>query len=363
MSNTSWTRKFAFLAIIWTVAVIVLLAIAELVLRVTAGPWDDARMINVLRDTTYVYDTSKLYPDGPDRVVYRRDQYGLRDDCASPADIDILTIGGSTTDQRMVPFESTYQKVMESELGQAIGRKVCVSNAGVDGHSSYGHVRAFRDWLPLIPGLKPKIVLFYVGINDAMVIDEGPSWADRRIDQPELIRRLKVAQLADWARMVVYSYFHRPEPHQRWDFDPADYTVAALKSGVEELSDANAEHFRGRLRTLLSEARKIGAEPVCVTQPTRFVLDREGKSFGLKLEGDWNKWRYSGLDFDYSLKEINEVMRQECGRDRVIDLYRAPFDPRIFYDEIHTGPEGSREVGHAMAAWLSRSRFADEWKH
>ncbi len=30
-----------------------------------------------------------------------------------------------------------------------------------------GHLFSFEHWFPLIPGLKPRIILLYIGINDA----------------------------------------------------------------------------------------------------------------------------------------------------------------------------------------------------
>lgn len=313
--------------------------------------------MNIVRNRSYVYDVSGVYDASDPAVAYRRDEFGLRDDCASPADIDILTIGGSTTDQRLVPFESTYQKVMQDELSRELGRNACVSNAGVDGHSTYGHVMAFRHWLPLIPRLEPKIIIFYIGLNDATVIDNGPHRFDRREDDwYTSLKRLKVVQLALWAANVAVSFYRRPAPHKAWASSRAEYDQVQLKPDTARLSAINAEKFRGRLRIMLAEAGEYGAEVMCVTQPSRMVLRKDGKSYGLRYKtAASNDKMYSGLDWDYFLRELNEVMRQECGDDRLVDLYKLPFDRSLFYDDMHTTPAGSEKVGRELSDWLLKS--------
>ena len=94
---------------------------------------------NILRNFHYEFDIKGLYKlrdSDETSVIYNRNKFGLRDDCSTTSNIDMLTIGGSTTDQRYVKLEDTFQKVLEERISEYIGRKVCVSNAGVDGHSS-----------------------------------------------------------------------------------------------------------------------------------------------------------------------------------------------------------------------------------
>ena len=92
-----------------------------------------------------------------------RNEFGLRDSCDSIKDIEILTIGGSTTDQRYVPFKFTYQSIIEQRLKEVDRNFGCVSNAGVDGHSTWGHLFSFEKWFPLIPNLKPNFIILYIG--------------------------------------------------------------------------------------------------------------------------------------------------------------------------------------------------------
>lgn len=362
MRLTSWIRKLAFVAIIWSVALVVLLAGAELVLRVTDDGWGRTLRLNIIRNRTYDFSVARLYDSATPIVRYHRNAYGLRDDCASPAAIDILTVGGSTTDQRYIAQDATYQAVMEKQLSDAAGRKVCVSNAGVDGHSTYGHLLAFRDWFPLIPHLKPKLFVFFVGINDADFDRGRPSEFDTSEGDGlrESIKRLRVVQLALWAADTLGNVMQRDPAyagHIRTSKAPAEYTETRLADDTAQRAARNAEAFRLRLRRLLADAHAYGADVLCVTQPHRSVRTTQGAQRGLSESFGWNgkSYKYGGLDYDYSLRRLNKVMLEECGANRLVDLYGAPFDDDQFYDYVHATPRGTREEGQRIAQFIATS--------
>ena len=364
--NMSWTRKLVFLAIIWLVALAILLAGAELFLRMTSGGWDNTLRLNLIRSGTYNYPVSKLYKWPSPTVRYVRDRYGLRDDCASPAAIDILTVGGSTTDQRYLAQQSTYQAVMEKELSRAAGRKVCVSNAGVDGHSTYGHLAAFRDWFPLIPGLKPKLFVFYIGINDANFTRRGPMQLENRPPDPNPLKRLKIVQLGQRLREQVHSILD-PQlayaaGHVPVDWRTANYSQVRLAADTPAEAARNAAAFRQRLRQLIADAHADGAQVLCVTQPHRRARFFDGQKRGLApfFGGDPAHPVYGGLDYDYSLQQLNRVMREECGERRLADLYSTSFDDAEFYDYVHMTPSGARKVGSRIAAFIEQSDLMAE---
>ncbi|MCZ7600784.1 MAG: SGNH/GDSL hydrolase family protein [Gammaproteobacteria bacterium] len=146
------------------------IAIALLVLvELTLGNWfrnDPLRPLAIPRDVSWRYEIDYPGIRDEDRAVrYVRDRYGLRGNYGLPADIDILTIGGSTTDQRFVTEGRTRQDVLMAEFGKA-GLDIRVANAGINGRTTYGHLHDFDLWFPRIEGLAPAWVLLYVGIND-----------------------------------------------------------------------------------------------------------------------------------------------------------------------------------------------------
>ncbi len=131
--------------------------------------WFGGRALNPLSiplDVELQFDVRDLYesPEGP-MITYRRDRHGLRGRYVDPGSIEILTIGGSTTDQRYLDDQRTWQSVLQRAFAQD-GRDVEVVNAGVDGQSTLGNLANFEYWFPKIPGLNARFVLVYVGTND-----------------------------------------------------------------------------------------------------------------------------------------------------------------------------------------------------
>ncbi|HET7816960.1 MAG TPA: GDSL-type esterase/lipase family protein [Sphingomicrobium sp.] len=362
----SWTRRLSFLAIIWVVAIALLLAGTELALRLTGDGWSRTLRLNLVRSRTYDFPVGHLYESTRPTVRYVRDRYGLRDDCESPAEIDILTIGGSTTDQRFLAQDETFQAVMEASLERLMGTSLCVSNAGVDGHSTHGHLRAFRDWFPLIPGLRPKLFVFSIGINDADFTREGPGdFENRVLGRASGLKELHVVQLLLWLRDVVKSELGaRPAHagHRRYRPLPSEFSQVALAPDTPERALRNAVAFRSRLRRLLADARARGGEAICVTQPHRMVRTVDGRRLGLRLGALTGAARgaYGGLDLDHALRLLYGVMREECGEHALVDVYAMRFGEGDFYDLVHTTPTGARKIGLAIASFIAQSELKDD---
>ena len=76
--------------------------------------------------------------------------------------ISIIAIGGSTTFCLYLTEGKTWPDLLAKTLGSEFD-KVWLNNAGINGHSTFGHQILLEDHI--IP-LKPKLVIFMIGIND-----------------------------------------------------------------------------------------------------------------------------------------------------------------------------------------------------
>ncbi len=358
----SWIKRNCTPLLMVIVSCFVGVALIEVTLRIVNlnNQWTKTREANILRNFKFNYDVSQLYQSDATHADYARNQYGLRDDCESPSEIDILTIGGSTTAQRYTPFTSTYQERLEQRLKDFNDSFGCVSNAGLDGHTTWGHLFSFEHWFPLIPGLKPKIILLYVGINDAgfqRTSSPNTGFDTQRTDGVKgFLKRLEITNaLLPIYRILMqvsgYESFafsrHTPRPYQE-----VDYTISKMNPKTEQLSTLNAEAFRSRMKQLLGEIRVLNSKPICVTQPHRFVIKNGDQTYGIpNVMGDG----FSGIDYDYSIRKLNNVIYDLCGTN-TIDLYNHQFFDSHFYDGIHTTPSGSIEIGDRLADFII-SRF------
>ena len=61
-----------------------------------------------------IFDSSNLYDDESTKIIYSRDKLGYRSRSKNSNRSIVLTIGGSTTDQRHVSEGETWQDVLDS---------------------------------------------------------------------------------------------------------------------------------------------------------------------------------------------------------------------------------------------------------
>lgn len=348
-------KTFSSLAII-LISFFLGLVLIELLLQIIKEDegWDKTKEANILRNFEFEYIINDLYESDLISIKYSRNKFGLRDSCANPSEIKILTVGGSTTDQRYISLEDTYQEIIKNKLLKHDPNFGCVSNAGIDGHTTTGHIFSFENWFPLIPNLKPKYILFFVGVNDANFnrafgansndINHSRK-PENKFKKFEIVKRL----------LPIYRYinqsFDSSAPvyarHKPSMYNLESYTEVSLRKNTKNLTTENAKKFRERFKKLLNFTKEIGAEPICVTQPHRYVITKEGIRYGIPQVFE----EYSGLDYDYSIQKLNSVMKSLCGAN-FIDLYNYNFKDNHFYDGIHTTPIGSKIIGNEIADFL-----------
>jgi len=129
--------------------------------------------LNLIRNQTILFPVASLYGGAGKTAIYTRDRYGFRGKYSDVSQIDILTVGGSTTDQRYIADDHTWQQILQNNFVHH-GLNINVVNAGVDGQTTFGHIHNFHYWFPKIRGLKVKYVLFYIGLNDVFSDDSTP---------------------------------------------------------------------------------------------------------------------------------------------------------------------------------------------
>jgi lysophospholipase L1-like esterase len=239
-----------------------------------------------------------------------------------------------------------------------------IDNAGLDGHSTFGHRRLLDQ---RIARLKPKVVLFLIGINDvgrddlkavdAAVVAGGSggawgralSWAAGRSavvsTALNLLRYREARKLNRVHKNIEVKWARILTP----DRERSRATVALHQ-------ERYVPPFASRVADLVTRCRALGIEPVLVTQPALYgnVVDPETKVFLGTLEVDPEQQLHGGLAWNL-LELYNDVVRDEGRRSGVlvIDLARElPKDSRLFYDFVHFNNDGSAAVARIVAAHL-----------
>jgi lysophospholipase L1-like esterase len=321
------------------------LVIAELVF----GSWifgPSWGTMNIPRDVHRVFDVSGLY-NGPKDAVYSRDKWGLRGAYKTPGAIDILTIGGSTTDQRFVGDGQTWQDYLSRELGGKV-----VVNAGIDGQSTVGHLRAFDRWLSQIPGLKPRFVLAYIGVNDAHLQGQQ-QWDD--MASPSLGRRIEryIANHSALAQMVntiqgTLKARKAHVVHGGTDVARGPWVAGLPPEPGRGTEPALLDAYEQRVTALIGRIRAMGAQAIIVTQSrSDYRVTATGQPLGRGTPPhsvEFGSWAMQTA--------FNRRGMEACARAGAVCLDLGgglTFEDGDFYDWVHTTPSGNRRI----AAWLA----------
>ncbi len=210
--------------------------------------------------------------------TYHRDRFGLRGSYESPARIDILAMGGSTTNELYVGDGLTWTDMLAANFRRD-GRVISVVNSGVDGHSTVGHLESLDRWFPRIPSLRARYILVYAGINDIHLELSGNARYDRlRSDDAErtswnwvrrYVRDSSALYAAYRSLSGLLSARRAGIAHQQIDWNciawvehPEPATIPPLSGVLERLRLEYGE----RIALIIDRARGLGSEAIVVTQ-------------------------------------------------------------------------------------------------
>ena len=100
---------------------------------------------------------------------YKRNYHGFRGEEIDPSQIEAVIIGGSTTDERYKPSELTITENLNVLLKKN-GYNFKITNAGIEGQSTVGHIYNFKHWFPKLEKFSPEIIFVSAGF-DAHISD------------------------------------------------------------------------------------------------------------------------------------------------------------------------------------------------
>jgi len=343
---------------------LVTLILMELVLRIY-NPFHfrlkgDRILLPVNQQETII---NRINPKLDPVIINTRNSLGFRGP-EVPKDwsheLTVIAIGGSTTECHFLSDWRTWPFLLGTMLGDSVP-DCWVNNAGLDGHSTYGHEVLLNDY---VKKLRPSVILFLTGIND--IETETPSFHDRlntRNAYPDLLHFL----FNNSEVLNVALNISRGGRAQR--FNNTTNSVLLLDSSrrlelPEEVMQARLARqptflagYRKRLEGLADTCLTYGILPVFITQPNLFGFGRDSVT-GVDLAAypvDSTDRQINGKLVWEILEEYNDVVRA-LGREKgltVIDLARSmPKNSVYFYDMSHFTNAGAAEVAGLVDAGL-----------
>lgn len=318
--------------------------------------------LNIPKNVRIQFDPASLYATTNISHTYTRDVYGLRGPYSQLAKIDLLTVGGSTTDQRYIADDSTWQEIMRKDFASA-GNPISVVNAGIDGQSTYGHLKNFEWWFPMIPNFQPRYILFYVGINDfyfdehseydqlvkASGDPDNKSWKDMAAERSVLLYLYRTL------RGMVHATLLHNVAHHNEHISSDSWVETGHPAVVEALMSVRAEAYERRLRRLADKARQAHARAIFVTQYLRAYEHRREALVGTPYFTTYAGQPLTGVDMYYALSALNQKTMMVCRDTQSICIDLASelvFSDADFYDSAHNTPVGAEKIGHYLFAKL-----------
>ena len=295
---------------------------------------------NLINSFPYVNDTLGIY--SRDENGFRANNYNLRQ-------INILVLGGSTTEEREVDDKKIWTKIFEQNLKG----KFKVLNAGIGGQTSHGHKSMFEMWFSKFPELQPKYILVYLGINDALYLleslDNQNLLENGRVlnatNRDQMLHTNKINSFIQYVKnnsalhsfyLVIKGNIISRKYKMSYNSKPKKFNAyQPLKpTNLDELDNIKLNNFKdyyfNNLKQINTYSKKYNAELILITQ----IVSKD----------HWIR---------KILKNVNYMTISFCKQNklRCIDLDEDPkiFDLEIFYDGIHTNPNGSKLIGEMIA--------------
>lgn len=287
-------------------------------------------------------------------AVHTKNSWGFRGEEWDPASprVKVLFVGGSTTEC----YFSDDKNVWTSLYARQLGKDYLVNNAGLNGHSTFGHITLLTEY---IRDLKPDYVFFLAGINDVAVSENGANAFDNKISGNNL--EGFVIRLEERSRLLnLLHSFYRSYQARKLDLaDNLQWNLADKKSKYLYSEKEKEEIFRkheaaqaayaGRLKQLISLCRSVNATPVFITQPLLFGQGTDPAT-GMDL-GSFPIYGMTGREYYQKLDYYNETMRKTGAENgvAVIDLAAfLPHDSRYYTDDMHFSDAGAVKIAEIL---------------
>jgi len=310
----------------------------------------------------YIFDNTGKFPTKLARTtIHTKNSLGFRGE-APPRDfrdyLTIITIGGSTTECFYLSDGRTWPDLLGQKLSREFNR-VWANNAGLDGATTYRHLILMEDY---VVKLRPKVVLFLIGINDLGAGDIAAAEQRRGHDLRHLWHALLYRSEVYALGQNLYRYFiaqsrglHHTEIDLRKAGTLANIPESTAQKTLQDYETNSLPFFAQRLEKLVKVCRDHGIEPVLITQPTLYGPGLDPVTgvnlSAVKLGDEIN----GGLMFK-AVELYNGVTRRVAQKNGVllIDLARElPRNSASYYDYLHYTEPGAREVAGIIDAQLS----------
>ena len=167
-------KILTFYTIVYSIILIILVVIIE----VSFGYWFDRYNFGPdmrgKRIQKIIFKNNLDFIEDKENVVFYKDFYGFRSNKENiyekydASKIEVVFNGGSTSEEMFLNYDQTIVGNLNKFLHND-NIDITIYNAAVSGKSLVGNINEFSVWFEKIPNFKPKIMIYYIGLNDRYV--------------------------------------------------------------------------------------------------------------------------------------------------------------------------------------------------
>ena len=315
-----------------------------IIIEIFFGQWFKNKFFIKLsseRNISRIYEVN--FENYSNKVNYKRNNYGFRynDNNYNPDEIDIVFIGGSTTNQKFLNYEKTIVGIIEKKFNN---KKIV--NAGIDGLSIKGHIKSFDFWFDKIDKFNPEYYVFYIGINDQFILHEKEKLTNSdSFVEPSLEKKIRwyikansffylnIKKLQTYlVKKYNINYFNRVVNKKTKVYGERNTTNFIKYKEIENKNNLTNKFYITLLEKLTAKVHNKNAKIIYITQ-----ISGNGMSENLFIIAN------SILKHckEYNLKCIN-----------LAKYSNLEFDD--FYDWTHLNPKGSKKAAEYIFSELNK---------
>ncbi|MBL7810628.1 MAG: SGNH/GDSL hydrolase family protein [Bacteroidetes bacterium] len=280
-------------------------------------------------------------------VVHNKNGLGFRGE-AFPAEpekrIKLFCLGGSTTECFYLSDGKDWPGRLATRLQQD-NPAWWVNNAGMDGHSTYGHILLLKEH---VLKWKPDYVLFLIGCND--VAAAGLNRFETTGGKSSVWQKSELATLyLNWR--LSRQAEKKGMRHQPVDFSKAQTADTAKWWQVPE--DNYTGEYVLRVKELISLCKAAGAVPIFAAQPGMLASETD-KSTG-RYMGNLAFLGQSALHYRIQLDRYNTALKNTCRDHGVLCIETdrlMPVDSRLYYDFFHYNNAGCDTLASILFPYI-----------
>ena len=291
-----------------------------------------------------------LYSKEKISVNYKKDKYGFRGRRKTISEIDIIAIGGSTTDERYLNEEDTWVEQLEKQFVQD-QIPIDIVNAAIDGQSTVGHIWNFDNWFNKIENLQTKYFIFYIGLNEVKTTRRKDFKYDKKFT---LINKIKYfIEFNGGITYKLYEFFYLKKnliDEFNIGHNPTREAIYFKIKKKTKLDQKLISDIYSRLNELYILSKKFNSTPIFITQRSL-------------------KWKKVGNQI-FSLSEVSNIYDIEKQKSDLImkfcldkrmkcingfELFKL--NEKDIYDLVHLNPKGSKKISAVLYENLKDLKF------